>query len=79
MRSRDVQSAELGALNNEVYMHTVIPNLIRLGLIAERTDRYQLGISPAAPLPGRAPLSMKRRQGRRHAADAPPSVPLTRR
>ncbi len=34
------------AFNSEVYMHTVVPNLIRLGLITERTEsRYrQLGI-----------------------------------
>ena len=34
------------ALNSEVYMHTVMPNLIRLGLITERTEaRYRkLGI-----------------------------------
>jgi len=34
------------ALNSEVYMHTVIPNLVRLGLITERTEpRYRkLGI-----------------------------------
>jgi hypothetical protein len=34
------------ALNSEIYMHTVMPNLIRLGLVTERTeDRYRkLGI-----------------------------------
>lgn len=34
------------ALNSEVYMHTVMPNLVRLGLVTERTeDRYRkLGI-----------------------------------
>jgi hypothetical protein len=34
------------ALNSEVYMHTVIPNLVRLGLITERTEsKYRaLGI-----------------------------------
>ena len=34
------------ALNSEIYMHTVVPNLARLGLITERTeDRYRrLGI-----------------------------------
>ncbi len=34
------------ALNSEIYMHTVMPNLIRLGLITERTEeRYRkLGI-----------------------------------
>jgi hypothetical protein len=34
------------ALNSEIYMHTVIPNLVRLGLITERTEpRYrELGI-----------------------------------
>jgi hypothetical protein len=34
------------ALNSEVYMHTVVPNLVRLGLITERTEsKYRdLGI-----------------------------------
>jgi hypothetical protein len=34
------------AINSEVYMHTVVPNLIRLGLITERTEsKYRkLGI-----------------------------------
>jgi hypothetical protein len=34
------------ALNSEVYMHTVVPNLVRLGLVTERTEsRYRkLGI-----------------------------------
>ena len=34
------------ALNSEIYMHTVMPNLIRLGLVTERTEeRYRkLGI-----------------------------------
>jgi hypothetical protein len=34
------------ALNSEVYMHTVVPNLIRLGLITERSEpKYRkLGI-----------------------------------
>jgi len=34
------------AINSEIYMHTVMPNLIRLGLVTERTeDRYRkLGI-----------------------------------
>jgi hypothetical protein len=29
---------EWPAINSEVYMHTVMPNLVRLGLITERTE-----------------------------------------
>jgi hypothetical protein len=31
---------EWPALNSEVYMHTVVPNLKRLGLITERTESH---------------------------------------
>ena len=55
------------ALNSEVYMHTVVPNLIRLGLITERTEsRYRkLGIlsdtrtaptANATVIPSRSPV-----------------------
>ncbi len=47
-------------LNSEVYMHTVIPNLSRLGLVTERTEeRYRKlgimsdirGVGPRSTLP----------------------------
>lgn len=45
-------------LNSEIYMHTVVPNLLRLGLITERTeDKYrQIGVlfgdrASARPMP----------------------------
>ena len=51
---------EWPAINSESYMHTVVPNLVRLGLITERTEaKYRergilLGdhLTPKAELPG---------------------------
>ena len=31
-------TAEWAEFNSEAYMHTVVPNLVRLGLITERTE-----------------------------------------
>ncbi len=48
------------ALNSEIYMHTVIPNLVRLGLITERTEpRYrELGIMSDARTAPRSQLPL---------------------
>jgi len=47
-------------LNAEVYMHTVIPNLVRLGLVTERTEeRYRkLGIMADVRTPPRSSLPL---------------------
>jgi hypothetical protein len=43
-------------LNSEIYMHTVVPNLLRLGLITDRTrDRWMdLGMLVEGKVAGRA-------------------------